>query len=396
MRDGRVLVLSSIHYNYRPSCYIFDPVKLVWESGPSLQGGGYGSLNWSKITLRSDGSVLWKEWEHTQIIDPMATAWTLVSSKSPFYSESYNDFRTVLPDGRILSMDESGKNNQIFGPDTPLSISIQPTSLTVNQGSKAEISVLARGDDLSYFWRKNGKNYGYGNRSWVIQDAQPSDQGTYVVTVSDSESAVTSNTVTLTVIAKPEIVSQPRNVVCELGQNAVFSVGLTAVSAAGSQYQWFKNGIPIPDANKAVLTIQNVKSSDVGTYSVTAHNTAGEVSSSSASLDIFSQELFGAALAFGFDMGFEQGVKDIKASPNKYDLYSVDQIRNLNLNTPLLQKHPTTGKFTLKIQGEKSGDLGGFSPLSFKDGDVTVAPDGSVQFEFSSSDKAAFYRLKAR
>ncbi|HRE83595.1 MAG TPA: immunoglobulin domain-containing protein, partial [Opitutaceae bacterium] len=82
----------------------------------------------------------------------------------------------------------------------------------------------------------------------------------------------------------PVIVTQPASLSILEGANATFSV--TATSASALTYQWFKDGLLIPDATQASLQIVGVHSLDAGLYSVQVSNTDGTVISSAALLGV--------------------------------------------------------------------------------------------------------------
>ena len=81
------------------------------------------------------------------------------------------------------------------------SITTQPKSQTVNEGSSVTFSVTATGTaPLSYQWKKNGSNIsGATKSSYTISSTKTSDAGSYTVTVSNSAGSVTSSAATLTV-----------------------------------------------------------------------------------------------------------------------------------------------------------------------------------------------------
>ncbi len=86
---------------------------------------------------------------------------------------------------------------------------------------------------------------------------------------------------TLAIIVTPRITQQPVTQLVAFGGSASFTV--TAVGLAVS-YQWRKDGQPIPAANSASYTVPSVQAADVGLYDVIITNSAGSITSSSASL----------------------------------------------------------------------------------------------------------------
>jgi hypothetical protein len=94
--------------------------------------------------------------------------------------------------------------------------------------------------------------------------------------------------------------------------------------------------------------------------------------------------------------GRELGREDVTNAPNTYGLYNLSQVQALNVGTPLLAKDPVSGKFKLTIGVEKSTNLVNFSPMAIPVGAATINPQGKMEFEFTASDNAAFYRLESR
>ncbi|ATJ88209.1 DUF3500 domain-containing protein [Ralstonia solanacearum] len=81
-------------------------------------------------------------------------------------------------------------------------ITRNPTSTAVTEGSSATLSVAASGDSLSYQWRKNGMwILGAISSTYVIAPVAAADAGSYDVIVSNSAGSVTSRASTLTVNA---------------------------------------------------------------------------------------------------------------------------------------------------------------------------------------------------
>jgi glucose/arabinose dehydrogenase len=82
----------------------------------------------------------------------------------------------------------------------------------------------------------------------------------------------------------PAITSQPSNLSVAQGQNAGFSV--SASGASPLSYQWRKDGINVTGANSANYTVTNAQPQDAGQYSVVVSNSAGSVTSNSATLTV--------------------------------------------------------------------------------------------------------------
>ena len=170
------------------------------------------------------------------------------------------------------------------------SISSQPASQTVVEGQTASLGVVASGSGtLSYQWRKNGSHISGATASTYTTPATVlADSGAvFSVQVSNAIGSVTSSTATVTVnpVVAPAITAQPGSQSVTVGQTATFSV--SASSNAPVSYQWSKNGSNIAGANASSYTTPVTTVADTGTaYSVTVSNSAGTVTSNSATLTV--------------------------------------------------------------------------------------------------------------
>jgi hypothetical protein len=122
---------------------------------------------------------------------------------------------------------------------------------------------------------------------YSINSTSTSDAGSYTVVVTNSAGSATSNAATLTVAAAvvtPTITAQPNAVSVQVGGAASFSVSVSGTSPF--TYQWKKDGVAIAGAISSTYTINSTASSDAGSYSVVASNSAGSVTSNAATLTL--------------------------------------------------------------------------------------------------------------
>jgi hypothetical protein len=100
----------------------------------------------------------------------------------------------------------------------------------------------------------------------------------------------------------------------------------------------------------------------------------------------------------GFDWQISQPalVNTYNANANGAGFYTLSQVRALNVITPLLAKDAATGKFKLTLGIQKSTDLLHFSPFPFTVPETSINPQGKLEFEFTSPDNAAFFRLQSQ
>lgn len=88
------------------------------------------------------------------------------------------------------------------------------------------------------------------------------------------------------------------------------------------------------------------------------------------------------------------GRNEVLNDPNAFALFTQQQLQALKPETPLLLRDPATGRFTLLMNWTKSADLMNYVDFPADPARVSVNPDGDIEFEFSSADDAAFFRLE--
>jgi len=187
----------------------------------------------------------------------------------------------------------------------PPSITLQPSDLTVNQGSLAAFSVTAGGTaPFTYQWRKGGVNLTAGTASTLsIPAAQPSDVGNYDVILTNPAGSVTSNTATLSIITPP-VITRPSDL--QLTVDGAGFLSASVQSATPFTYYWKKGGVPIPSPSVGGITLfsgtsgagtatagtavslQLLNANDIseGVYTLVVSNSFGPVESGSATVSV--------------------------------------------------------------------------------------------------------------
>jgi len=126
----------------------------------------------------------------------------------------------------------------------------------------------------------NGSTITLNDSSPVVIRATQTGGGDYQAASAD----ITISTLTY---GLPTIVTPPANQTAGVGGSASFSVAVTAGGAL--TYQWQMNGINIPGATNASLTLNNLQLSDNGsTFAVVVTDATGSVTSSAANLYVSS------------------------------------------------------------------------------------------------------------
>jgi hypothetical protein len=181
--------------------------------------------------------------------------------------------------------------------DVAPSITTQPASLSVVDGGDALFAVVAHGTEaLSYQWRFNGTNIAGANSPVLRLNAVTgANAGSYSVAISNSAGNATSHAAVLTITAgtpaavAPNIVTQPSDVAVNVGNTATFAVGVAGTGPF--TFQWLRDGVPMSGATNAVLTFDSVAMPNAGSYSVRVSNSAGQVVSGNALLDVISADV---------------------------------------------------------------------------------------------------------
>ncbi len=197
--------------------------------------------------------------------------------------------------------------NITVNPAVAPTITTPPRAQTVPFYETIDLRVVAGGSPpFTYLWKRNGvvvpdtldyegrvvppsENYFYAN-------ATAAQSGSYTVTITNAAGSITSSPidVTVTPIVAPTITRQPADQAVNVGTIQVtLSVGHSSVGAGPLFFQWFKNGVPLADANTSSYIVNyNAGSSgpftanDVGTYTVVISGGGGTVTSAPAKLYI--------------------------------------------------------------------------------------------------------------
>lgn len=176
--------------------------------------------------------------------------------------------------------------NQV--PTNPPTITSQPLSRTVTQGSTVSFSVdIATNatQPVSYQWRYNGSNIlNAVNRVLTLTNVPAASAGLYSVRVANPVATNFSAEAALFVNDPPVIITNPTNQSITLGSNVTFTVAATGT--APFEYQWRRNGAPISGAISQSYTITGVQTNHSGTYDVLVGNSFSSVFSSGATLTV--------------------------------------------------------------------------------------------------------------
>lgn len=235
-----------------------------------------------------DGDEVWLYDPHTNVVDMVVIGGGTRMGRALVYDADSGIFGVPSLAGvdgaftAVLSVDV-GSPGTAIGP-VPLQIIQQPMDQTADAGAPTALSVKAVGMPQPKFqWLAKGVAIpGVCDASLTLPNVQPSDAGEYRVRVFNGLMELTSGAATLTVNTNPTppaLVEPPADATVFAGQTAVFQVVVRGYPSP--LYQWRCNGVEIPGATNALLTVPNVEAALSGAqYSVRCWNSLGTTNAS--------------------------------------------------------------------------------------------------------------------
>lgn len=188
-----------------------------------------------------------------------------------------------------------------------------------------------------------------------------------------------------------------------------------------------KAGTHVADFSLGVLPSNSLASGEQTTFSVTFSPVAGATGQRTATVQIanndsdenpFDLGVIGQAYSTTLDadgdgmndwgeynlssMGFDWQVNNaalvttLMSKANTAGLFTASQVQDINVGSPLIQRNPSSGEFTLTFGVEKSTNLSSFVPFPMTAPQTLINGQGKLEFRFTVPDNAAFFRLKAQ
>lgn len=184
----------------------------------------------------------------------------------------------------------------------PPTIVRSPVSQNVAPGASAAFEVAARGTEpLVYRWFHNGEEIA-GEQSPILYLSAVATEaaGEYRCLVTNAYGEAETEPALLTVEApaeEPEILLHPEGAAVVTGEYHVLAV--VAQGRPPLDYQWFKDGEPIPDATESRIVFDPYMEDDAGVYHVRVNNEGAGVRSLPATLRSIPPVPGGGTLSFG-------------------------------------------------------------------------------------------------
>lgn len=239
-------------------CSASDEINIEFIPGPTLDIGAptieFCEGNTATINATTNGtSIKWLK-DGTEISG--ATNMSLVVSESGTYLAQVSGESDCIVEAQVVvtvfdnpSIMLSGENN-------------------ICQGDQAVIT--AQDESLQYTWTDMDGNVVGASSSLVTEDA-----GNYTVVATNSNTCTATESIEITVTARPEISLDASADICE-GSELTLDGGGSADS-----YQWFANGSQIAGANTSSLTVNSA-----GSYRLEATNGANCTSTAQIGINV--------------------------------------------------------------------------------------------------------------
>ncbi|MBI2795037.1 MAG: immunoglobulin domain-containing protein [Ignavibacteria bacterium] len=257
-----------------------SPAKFTQQpTGMTICPGASGTL-----TAVATGTNLTYQWMKDGAVLPGST-----QSTFSIQNATTNDNGTykVIITAACGPADTS--NDAVVVVPSPPIIVQQPVGGGFCPGSNVTITPVISGTGLSYQWYKGSQMIiGATTVTLNFPSLQPSESGYYWLKIKGGVGACVSTTSTEQVnvytIGQPVITEQPKATdICAGSQGEL----IVSANGADLAYQWYRNGVPVPNSNNYMLILTNATSGMSGDYRVDVRSACnGLVSSSSVRVDV--------------------------------------------------------------------------------------------------------------
>ena len=189
-----------------------------------------------------------------------------------------------VPNPNNCNITAQSRTVRVSGFRNPVVKTQPPASIDACVGTPVSVLSSFSGTGLTYEWYKDGKLVANAtSNELLIGNVTPASAGKYVVVaVGTCGLKTSSDTTTITVIAKPTITKQPESAKLTVGDRLELRVEATDIRTV----QWTKNSVAIPGATTANFSIASVVKADAGFYAARITNSCGGVVTGYATIEV--------------------------------------------------------------------------------------------------------------
>jgi HYR domain len=160
---------------------------------------------------------------------------------------------------------------------------------------------------------------------------------------------------------------------------------ILATPASGSVF-------PLGDTTVLVSATDNAGNRSTGNFPVKVLSPVADFDNDGLS---DAAEFNMAALGFDWQVAQTALVNTYYSNANGAGLYTAPQVQSLHSTTPLISRDPASGRFKLTMDWKKSTNLSSFVDFPAPPGSaVSITPQGDLEFDFPTTEDAAFFRIE--
>ena len=195
--------------------------------------------------------------------------YSIYDLKVVFVADKHSNYNTVEKTVKIIVL-------PLAPQDAAPSILLEPEPLTLLSGESGQFSVTAIGrKPMVYQWFHNGILIADADEPTLrIEGAASKDAGDYHAVIINDLGIKESQTVVLTVLEPPVLVSGLESVTIDIGASHQFNI--VVQGSQPIEVEWYRNSELLSGQDGQTLDIPAAKVTDGGEYFVRLKNDAGE------------------------------------------------------------------------------------------------------------------------
>lgn len=242
----------------------FTVLKGCWAPLISSQPGRAtvcvgGSQTFTVASELVDGTYEWRK-DNVTLATTTSSSYTV----SPVTLAGAGFYDVVLRDNcNPATATTTSSSVQLTVIEVPV-ITFFTASHTVCESANDTLRVRATGAGRTFSWRQDGVLIaGSTDSNYIINNAGALSAGVYSVTVTGTCAPPATSVCTVVVAMKPRVTAEPRNLDICPGTDGSLSVTATGINLT---YQWFKDGVAVPNGSNPTLNFTNYGYASNGQY----------------------------------------------------------------------------------------------------------------------------------